>query len=136
MTPAIERIDHVHVFVSDRERAERWYREVLGLSRVATLEAWAADGGPLTLSNESGTVHLALFERPSQLCRSTIALAADADAFVRWRAHLGRVLGRQPELQDHQVSWSVYFTDPDGNPYEITSYDYAALEPQLRRESH
>ena len=136
MTPAIDRIDHVHVFVANRERSERWYREVLGLSRLAALEFWAPDGGPLTLANESGTVHLALFERPPQLCRSVVALGVDADAFVRWRTHLGRVLGRQPDLQDHRVSWSIYFTDPDGNPFEITSYDYAALEPQLRREGH
>lgn len=29
MIPSIDRIDHVHVFVSDRKRAEGWYREVL-----------------------------------------------------------------------------------------------------------
>jgi hypothetical protein len=48
MTPSIDRIDPIHVFVSDRDRAERWYQ--------------------------------------------------------------------------------------DGNPFEITSYDYAALEASLRRE--
>ena len=25
----------------------------------------------------------------------------------------------------------MYFADPDGNPYEITCYDYAALAPAL-----
>jgi catechol-2,3-dioxygenase len=25
------------------------------------------------------------------------------------------------------VSWSIYFEDPDGNPFEITTYDHAAL---------
>jgi len=58
------------------------------------------------------------------------------DAFLAWRAHLASVLPRAPELQDHQISWSMYFSDPDGNPYEITSYDYASLEPSLRREGH
>jgi sugar lactone lactonase YvrE len=35
-------------------------------------------------------------------------------------------------LEDHQVSWSLYFSDPDGNPYEITSYEYGELPAQLR----
>jgi catechol 2,3-dioxygenase-like lactoylglutathione lyase family enzyme len=137
MAPAIDRIDHIHVFVSNRERAERWYQEALGLHRAPGLELWSMEvGGPLTLSNPAGTVHLALFERPAQPCRSTVALAVGKDDFLAWRAHLPRVLGRAPELQDHQLAWSMYFSDPDGNPYEITSYDYAALEPKLRLEGH
>ena len=136
MIPAIERIDHVHVFVSNRDRAERWYHDVLGFSRVAGYEFWATDGGPLTLGNPTGSVHLALFERPSLPCRSTIALAVGHEDFLAWRAHLSRALGRAPELQDHRVSWSMYFSDPDGNPYELTSYEYVALEPNLRREGH
>jgi catechol 2,3-dioxygenase-like lactoylglutathione lyase family enzyme len=136
LIPPLDRIDHIHVYVANRERAERWYRDVLGLAREPVLESWAADGGPLTLSNAAGTVHLALFERPPQLCRSTVALAVGAEAFIAWRIHLSRAMGRAPELQDHQLSWSIYFSDPDGNPYEITSYEYAALEPELRREGH
>jgi catechol 2,3-dioxygenase-like lactoylglutathione lyase family enzyme len=135
MIPSIDRIDHIHVFVSDRKRAERWYREVLGLERIPELDFWAMEpGGPLAVANRAATVHLALFERPAQPCRSTIALAVGKDDFLAWRAHLGRALGRPPELQDHQVTWSMYFSDPDGNPFEITSHDYVALEPSLRRE--
>jgi catechol-2,3-dioxygenase len=132
--PAIDRIDHVHVFVSNRERAERWYRDALGLQRVPQMEFWMDQGGPLTIANQAGTLHLALFERPAQPCRSTLALAVGKEDFLAWRGHLSLVLGRAPELQDHQITWSMYFSDPDGNPYEITSYDYAALEPSLRPE--
>ncbi|HEY9025100.1 MAG TPA: VOC family protein, partial [Burkholderiaceae bacterium] len=64
MIPTFDRIDHVHVYASDRAKAERWYAEVMGFSRVPELEEWAADGGPLTLGNASGSVHFALFERP------------------------------------------------------------------------
>ena len=135
MAPSIERIDHIHVFVSDRKRAERWYQEVLGLGRAPELAVWAAEpGGPLALTNTAGTFHLALFERPPQPCRSTIALAVGKDDFLAWRGHLAKALGRPPELEDHLITWSMYFSDPDGNPFEITSYDYAALEPTLRRE--
>jgi catechol-2,3-dioxygenase len=136
VAPAIDRIDHVHVFVSDRARAERWYQDALGFVRVSGLELWMDQGGPLTIANSAGTVHLALFERPPQPCRSVIAFAVGKDDFLAWRSHLSRVLGRAPELQDHQVTWSMYFSDPDGNPFEITSYDYSTLEPSLRREGH
>ena len=74
----------------------------------------------------------ALFERPRQACRSTIALRVDAAAFLAWRSHLAAALLRGAEPQDHALSWSMYFADPDGNPYEITCYDYAALAPALQ----
>ncbi len=127
MPPRLERIDHIHVFVADRDASERWYFDVLGFSRVPELAFWASDGGPLTLADASGSVHLALFERPPQLCRSTIALAATATEFMAWQTHLGTVLGQPVQAVDHQVSWSLYFADPDGNPYEITSYAHDAL---------
>ena len=132
MAPTLERVDHIHVFVSDRSAAEQWYARVMGFTRIDDLEFWAPDGGPLTIGNRSGTIHLALFERPAEKCRSTIALAADAAQFVAWRAHLTQALARLIEPVDHGVSWSLYFADPDGNPFEITSYDYAALEPSSR----
>ena len=129
--PTLERIDHVHVYVADRAAALPWYASVLGFSPVPELEFWAADGGPLTVSNRSGTIHLALFERGAQTCRSTIALAADAAEFLAWRAHLEAALGQLVAAVDHQVSWSMYFADPDANPFEITSDAYAVLAPLL-----
>ena len=139
MPPQLERIDHIHVFVSDRAASERWYAEVLGFRRVPELEFWAPDGGPLTVQDASGSVHLALFERPAQPCRSTIALAASAPEFIAWQAHLSTLLGQLVPAVDHQVSWSLYFADPDGNPYEITSYAYdtlAARVPLDRRQAN
>lgn len=127
MPPFLKQIDHIHVFVSNRVAAERWYQDVLGLARVPNLAFWAADGGPLTVSNAAGTVNLALFERPALPCRSTIAMEVSAADFQAWQSHLASVLGGEFAAVDHEVSWSLYFSDPDGNPYEITTYDYAAL---------
>lgn len=127
MSPSLDTIDHVHVFVSDRAAAEAWYARVLGLVRVPDLAFWAADGGPLTVGNVAGTVHLALFERPRERCRSTIAFGVGATALLAWRAHLGAEFGRAPALVDHGVSWSLYFEDPDGNPWELTTHDHAGV---------
>jgi catechol-2,3-dioxygenase len=130
--PRLRGIDHLHVHVSARAAAERWYARVLGLARVPELAHWAEDGGPLTLADRSGSVHLALFERPAQGRHATLALTVDAAAFLAWRAHLARELPAPPTLEDHGLSWSLYFDDPDGNPYEITSYEHAALARELR----
>ena len=128
MAPELDRVDHIHVFVDDRLAAEPWYARVLGLKRVASLERWAGDGGPLTLGNAADTIHVALFERPaSAKCRSTIALGTSAEGLLAWQRRLAAELGKAPVRVDHQVSWSIYFEDPDGNPFEITTYDYAAL---------
>ena len=128
MAPDLERVDHLHVFVADRPAAEQWYGRVLGLKRVAALARWATDGGPLTVGNPAHTVHIALFERPAAAkSRSTIALATSAEGLLAWQRHLAAELGKAPERVDHEVSWSIYFEDPDGNPYEITTYDYDAL---------
>ena len=128
MPPSLDRVDHVHVYVTDREVSEQWYSDVLGLSRMPELESWASDGGPLTVANEAGTVHLALFERKAQPCRSTIAFGVTAVEFVAWREHLSARLEVPPKTEDHQLSWSLYFSDPDGNPYEVTTYEYSAVE--------
>jgi catechol-2,3-dioxygenase len=130
--PGLLAVDHIHVYVADRAAAERWYRDVLGLTRVPDLEFWADDGGPLTVRNTADTVHLALFERPPQRTRSTVAMRVDGAGFLAWQAHLGRVLARTMQPVDHVASWSLYFEDPDGNPYEITTYDYAAVQERLQ----
>lgn len=132
MPPTLQHIDHIHVHVSDRSAAEAWYQSVLGFTRVEELAFWAAEGGPLTLADASGAIHIALFERPAQSRHATIALAVDAENFLAWREHLRGVPDLVIELEDHDVSWSLYFHDPDGNPYEITSYNYNQVAQHLR----
>ena len=132
MAPDLDRIDHIHVFVADRAAAETWYARVLGLQRIPDLVFWSADGGPLTLGNRGGSVHLALFEGVNQGCRSTVAFGVGDAGFLSWQLHLEDVLGRRIEPIDHHVSWSLYFTDPDGNPFEITTNEHARVSQQLR----
>lgn len=123
---SFDRIDHFHLYVTDRDKAEMWYQEVLGFSRVPALEQWV-DEGPLTIAN--GDIHLALFAtKPPQ--KSAIAFGVSAKLFIDWQKHL---TSKNIKLlvMDHQLSWSMYFSDPDGNPFEITSFDYQALSNLL-----
>jgi catechol-2,3-dioxygenase len=132
MPPKLESVDHVHVYVHNRAAAETWYHKVLGLTRVKQFESWTPNDGPLMLGAASLNFKIALFERSGEKCHSTIAFAASAIEFLAWKSHLAASLDLPPELEDHELSWSLYFRDPDGNPYEITSYDYAELIPHLR----
>jgi len=124
MTPQLNHIDHIHIQVSDRPAAESWYKAVLGLRRKASLESWAVPHGPLMLENESGTVVFALFQRKPQEHDSTIALNVSGQQFLQWCEHLAQALAKELPHVDHGLAWSIYFDDPDGNPFEITTYDY------------
>lgn len=131
MPPPFQSLDHVHVHVANRAAAEVWYQRVLGFARIQKFESWAPNNGPLMLGNESIPFKIALFERIGEKRHSTIAFAVSANDFLTWRSHLTATLDHAPELEDHQLSWSLYFHDPDGNPYEITSYDYSELRLNL-----
>jgi len=75
-------IDHIHVYVPNRERAAQWFHEVLGFKVDESLRFWAADGGPRTIGNDSGTIHLALFEREEFAPLTAIAFGSDAKNFL------------------------------------------------------
>lgn len=130
----VERVDHVHVEVSDRDTAALWYGDVLGLRRDPALAVWAEHpSGPLILCAGDGRPALALFRRdPAAPSRdSTVAFRIDGEGF---RAFLERLpaLGlvsrsgepvSAAEVVDHGLARSLYFVDPDANPIEVTTYD-------------
>jgi len=126
MVPKLDGVDHIHVYVQNRPAAEQWYARVLGFGRVEALAGWSDGQGPLTLQDADGQVHLALFERAPQPNRSVIALRVGAAAFKGWQAHLAQQPGLAVTFADHEIAHSIYFSDPDGNPYEITTYEVGA----------
>ncbi|MCC5986745.1 MAG: VOC family protein [Pararhodobacter sp.] len=133
-----QRIDHVHIEVRDRDAAAAWYARVLGLERHHALAGWADDPmGPLILSAGDGEPALSLFQRPCAAPSrdATIAFRVSGEDFLRFIAALpelglshdtGRPLATT-DIQDHGLSWSFYFNDPDGNRIEVTCYDYGMV---------
>src|ERR671930_531334 len=117
-------IGHVHLKVSDLDRAIAFYREVLGLELMKRmgdeaaflsaggyhhhvgLNTWESRGGPPPPPGTTGLFHFAI-RYPD-------------------RATLGDALRRVVEAgipisgaTDHGVSEAIYLRDPDGNGIEI-----------------
>jgi len=121
-------LDHVELFVPDRQAAAAWYADVLGCEPVAGTESWAADSaGPLMISPDGGRTKLALFageplgaRRPAGYQR--VAFRVSATEFLAFMARLPS-LGGETRVVDHGAAWSAYFTDPDGHPLEVTTYE-------------
>lgn len=126
----LKSIDHVHLYVTDRTSAEKWYFENLGFKRVQKFEQWV-DGGPLTIAN--GKVHLALFTSKAPQ-ETTVAFGVNSKDFLLWKEHL-EVQSIEFTTEDHNLSWSMYFSDPDGNPFEITTYEYDELKNSLKLQA-
>jgi len=130
MTPTLKGFDHIHVYVSDRGVAETWYADILDLKPIEALASWAAGGGPLTLQDPNGVIHLALFERENFTPSTHIAFGADGQQFLQWKDHL-KAKGLAVRLEDHDMAYSLYFRDLDKNIYEITTYEPEVVRAAL-----
>ena len=118
MAIRVQGLDHVALGVGDQQASERWYRDVLGLEREYADE-WG-DTPVAVMSSGSG---LALFRSaPGRDLIRHIAFRVDRANFEAAQEHL-RELGISFEMQDHGVSHSIYFQDPDGVELELTTYE-------------
>ena len=118
------RIGHVHLTVSDLDRALRFYRDALGFQVTARhgpdavflsaggyhhhigLNTWAGRGASRPPAGTTGLYHFAI-------------LFADRAALA---AAVRRVIENGVALEgasDHGVSEAVYLRDPDGNGVEL-----------------
>jgi catechol 2,3-dioxygenase-like lactoylglutathione lyase family enzyme len=124
---ALEGIDHVAIAVRDVERSAAWYCEVLGLERRYQ-EVWGSHPAVVGI----GTTSLALFPvagpsplpRPGRdvLTMRHLAFRASRRDFENAKTALSaRGIGFTE--QNHQISESFYFEDPDRHEIEITTYE-------------
>lgn len=121
----LEGLDHVALGVRDVERAADWYVEVLGFERRYQ-GMW--NGVPVFVVRDKTAI--ALFPaatdqaNPSRPRNGMLHLALRADRknfLVAQRDLTSR--GIAFHFQDHEISHSIYFRDPDGIELEITTYE-------------
>jgi catechol 2,3-dioxygenase-like lactoylglutathione lyase family enzyme len=122
----LEQIDHVALRCASPEETMAWYVSTLGFERVFA-EHWS--GVPIFL--RLGSTFIALFPRKSADDRtaenaiSHLAFRAASHADFQSAQTELKSRGVSFEFQDHEVSHSIYFRDPDGFLLEITTYDVA-----------
>jgi catechol 2,3-dioxygenase-like lactoylglutathione lyase family enzyme len=123
----LEGLDHIALAVRDVERSAKWYVDVLGFER-RYLGMW--EGVPVFVGK--GETALALFplgrdralgsepRQPGGILH--FALRADRRNFLAAQTDLTS-RGIVFHFQDHEISHSIYFRDPDGYEVEVTTYD-------------
>lgn len=122
MLPQLARIDHVHVYVRELEKAEAWYEDILGFQPDPKYAFWNTGKGPLMMNSPGQSCTIALFESDHEPS-SIIAFGCNGSNFLGWLTHL-KEKNISVRVADHTASWSMYFDDPFGNNHEITTYDY------------
>ncbi len=115
--------------VRDVEESARWYIDVLGLERRHE-GLW--NGVPVFIGK--GTTALALFPAQRGIAGKESDPASTRMSHLAFRASRAEFLNAQRDLkqrniafgfEDHEVSHSIYFRDPDGHGLEITTYEIA-----------
>jgi catechol 2,3-dioxygenase-like lactoylglutathione lyase family enzyme len=123
----VEGIDHVAIAVRDVERAAAWYQEVLGLERRHQ-QVW----GDYPAMIGAGNTMIALFPIKGSSAKPTPGPDTVAMRHFAFRVDRKNFIAAQEELrrrkisfefQDHTVSHSIYFFDPDGHVLELTTYE-------------
>lgn len=138
-------IDHVEFTVPDQRAAAAWFDDVLGLRPVTTMmQSVSISGGPLMLSGDGGSTKIALFQgevpKPMRGNFTRLALRVGGERFIAilQRLRSGCAFNEKgetlttPRFRDHTYAFSVYFCDPHGYPFEVTTYDYDFIQQWIQ----
>jgi catechol 2,3-dioxygenase-like lactoylglutathione lyase family enzyme len=125
----LQGLDHVALAVRDVERSADWYVNVLGFERRYP-GMW--EGVPVFVARDKTAIALfpagrdqtnpSLSRRPDGMLH--LALRANRENFVAVQHDLTS-RGIPFHFQDHEISHSIYFRDPNGIELEITTYELA-----------
>jgi catechol 2,3-dioxygenase-like lactoylglutathione lyase family enzyme len=119
----LEQIGHVALRCASLETTKDWYVNTLGFEHVF---AGHGSGVPIIL----GSTFLTLFpqkgdEQPPPAKGRIWHLAFRAATYADFRLAQTELQARGVsfQFQNHEISHSIYFSDPDGLVLEITTYD-------------
>lgn len=122
--PELTKLDHFAISVKDLNKSVDWYKSILKLKPLED-PGWGPEPIFLLAQNNSG---VAIFSnhRGSPLEKNAglphFAFAADRKNYNEFKEHLSKNKIDWVE-QNHNISESIYFRDPDDYKIEITTYD-------------
>ena len=129
----LEQIDHIALRCASIEITKAWYINTLGFEHVFQ-GLWS--GVPTVL--RLGSTLITLFPQKENPAVSGTSpawhmglRAATYTDFRSAQAEL-QAQGIPFQFRDHEISHSIYFTDPDGFLLEITTYDLATSESETK----
>ena len=119
-------VGQLHITVSDLDASVRWYRDVLGLPHLFTVE-----GRPMAFF-QAGSVRLYLGATEDERFRSRPVVYYDVedvdDAYAEVTGRGAESLSR-PHVVNRDGDtelWMAFVADPDGNPVGLMSERTAA----------
>ena len=127
------------MFVSDRDKAANWYEKIFGLKPIKELDMWTKIG-PLFIGTEDRSVTLALMNGKKDIDGSInrMAFRTSGEKFIDFLNHVEELKlfflkekVTKEQVVDHDLSYSIYFDDPDGNKLELTCYDHDFLKSKI-----
>lgn len=120
----LEQIDHIALRCASPEATKAWYVSTLGFEHVYPGQ-WA--GSPIVL--RLGSTYIMLFPQKGDGQAATEGrawhLALRAATYADFQSAQTELQAKDIsfQFQDHEISHSIYFFDPDGFLLEITTYD-------------
>ncbi|GEP42549.1 VOC family protein [Brevifollis gellanilyticus] len=120
----LEQIDHIALRCASPEATKEWYISTLGFEHVYP-GLWS--GSPIVL--RLGSTLITLFPEkenaPPSASGRAWHLALRAATYADFQEAQTELRGKDIsfQFQDHQISHSIYFIDPNGFLLEITTYD-------------
>ena len=134
----VESLGHVVLKVSDIDRSEQFYNGVLGMTVCARMDERGMKMTFFSLGNhhdlaiaEVSGEEAAAGDQAVGLHHVAFCVSTTLDQLVDAKAHL-EAAGIKPNPVDHEVTKSLYFSDPDGNNVElyVDASDLWRSEPQ------
>jgi catechol 2,3-dioxygenase len=134
----IKSLGHVVLRVTDRDRAEKFYGDLLGLPLCARFDQNGMKMAFFTLGNHHDFAVMEVTGEGSSTSETAVGLHHVAFKIgtnldeLREAKMMLEAAGIKPNPVDHEVTKSLYFEDPDGNGIElyVDASDVWRKEPQ------